>query len=392
MDVVDANIPALLGLDAMDENSLTPCLVTNTLVKRVAKQGKTTDLWSIKLNRAQSNHLFAPLRLPNVTRFSRVQLGKLHRQFFHPSPEKLFNLIKKARPEHATPETRDELDDITARCDPCQRMKTAPLRFRVSFGAQNMRFNKRVIIDIMYLDGAPVLHIIDESTHFSVAKFLPRISTNAIWHTILNSWATIYTGLPHRILVNQGSSFGDGFAELCHIGGIDVERTGIEAHSSLKLGERYHQPPRTVYRKLRSDNPAADKHLTLALTVKAVNDTLRPNGVVPSTLVFGEHPPVFTRSENQKRRPTLDERAKIAFEARNEMEQHMAKLRIDRALPHAVPPAANVTYERNDEVLVWREKQVNNRIGEWVGPYSVCLLYTSPSPRDQRGSRMPSSA
>ena len=25
-------------------------------------------------------------------------------------------------------------------------------------------------------------------------------------------------------------------------------------------------------------------------------------------------------------------------------------------------------------------------------PYKVCLLYTSPSPRDQRGSRMPSSA
>ena len=26
------------------------------------------------------------------------------------------------------------------------------------------------------------------------------------------------------------------------------------------------------------------------------------------------------------------------------------------------------------------------------GAYTVCLLYTSPSPRDQRGSRMPSSA
>ena len=25
-------------------------------------------------------------------------------------------------------------------------------------------------------------------------------------------------------------------------------------------------------------------------------------------------------------------------------------------------------------------------------PYDTCLLYTSPSPRDQRGSRMPSSA
>ena len=26
------------------------------------------------------------------------------------------------------------------------------------------------------------------------------------------------------------------------------------------------------------------------------------------------------------------------------------------------------------------------------GPIAICLLYTSPSPRDQRGSRMPSSA
>ena len=27
-----------------------------------------------------------------------------------------------------------------------------------------------------------------------------------------------------------------------------------------------------------------------------------------------------------------------------------------------------------------------------TGGFAVCLLYTSPSPRDQRGSRMPSSA
>ena len=28
----------------------------------------------------------------------------------------------------------------------------------------------------------------------------------------------------------------------------------------------------------------------------------------------------------------------------------------------------------------------------WVGPFYVCLLYTSPSPRDPHLSRMPSSA
>ena len=30
--------------------------------------------------------------------------------------------------------------------------------------------------------------------------------------------------------------------------------------------------------------------------------------------------------------------------------------------------------------------------GRAVIPSNICLLYTSPSPRDQRGSRMPSSA
>ena len=29
---------------------------------------------------------------------------------------------------------------------------------------------------------------------------------------------------------------------------------------------------------------------------------------------------------------------------------------------------------------------------QWVTDSSICLLYTSPSPRDQRGARMPASA
>lgn len=162
IDVVGTNVPALLGLDAMDEHSLTPCIVTNMLVQRVVKNGKTTDDWSIKITRAQSNHLFAPLQLLSLTGFTRVQLHKLHRQIFHTSPDKLFNLIRKARPEHASPEIREALEEITARCDPCQRMKSAPLCVRVSFKAGNVRFNDCIIVDIRCVDGELVLHIVDE--------------------------------------------------------------------------------------------------------------------------------------------------------------------------------------------------------------------------------------
>ena len=49
----------------------------------------------------------------------------------------------------------------------------------------------------------------------------------------------------------------------------------------------------------------------------------------------------------------------------------MAKLRVNRALRHQVPTAANAMFDPGDKVLVWREKIVNNRIGEWMGPYIV---------------------
>ena len=42
---------------------------------------------------------------------------------------------------------------------------------------------------------------------------------------------------------------------------------------------------------------------------------------------------------------------------------------------------------KRNSFKLWRE-----RVSGRKTKHSVCLLYTSPSPRDQRGSRMPSSA
>lgn len=211
---VDANVLALLGLDAMDKHSLTPCIVTNTLVKRIVKRGRPMDLWSINLAHTQSKPLFAPLKLPSVIHFTQVQLHKVHRQLFRPSPDKLFNLIEKARAEHGMPEIRKALKEITARYDTCQRIKAAPLRFRIYFGSGNVRFNERIIIDIMNLEGDSVLHIVNEGTLFSVAKFLTDTSTRTILQTIPNAWATVYSGKPNCILVDHGSSFDEALAEL----------------------------------------------------------------------------------------------------------------------------------------------------------------------------------
>ena len=51
-------------------------------------------------------------------------------------------------------------------------------------------------------------------------------------------------------------------------------------------------------------------------------------------------------------------------------------------------------YGENDNLNVRVARQImpNHEITENRPRPDICLLYTSPSPRDQRGSRMPSSA
>ena len=51
-----------------------------------------------------------------------------------------------------------------------------------------------------------------------------------------------------------------------------------------------------------------------------------------------------------------------------------------------------VQLEPSDNVII-RLSVATSFLKSWINShYNDCLLYTSPSPRDQRGSRMPSSA
>ena len=299
--------------------------------------------------------------------FTTTQVVKLHDQFAHPSAEKHYKMLKRARPEETAPETMRQLEELSKRCDPCQRIQNAPTIFRVSFGADNVRFNERLLMDIMYLYGKPVLHMVDEGTRFSAAKFVPDVSTKTIWETIIQCWAMVYTGLPRKILVDQGSSFGESFGDIfMHIGdagNVEIQRTGVESHSSLGLGERYHHSLRYTYRKLKIAYSTVSESMLLSTAVKALNDTLGPEGLVPSALVFGEFPSAYTTTEYPRARKTLESRALVANAARRDMEKQMAQVRVQRALRHATPAASSMNVQEGHEVLVWREIIINNRVG-----------------------------
>ena len=202
--------------------------------------------WNIPVVRSKSNHLYVEVNLASPRYFTRTQLSRLHRQCFHPSAKKFFELIQKTRPEEITPETMENLKEIAQRCDPCQRMQGTPIRLRVSLATENMRFHERILIDIMYMDGDPVLHIVDDGTKFNAAKCLDEVSTAEVWNAIVCCWAMVYTGLPNRILTDQGSQFRETVINLARLLNVEVSRTGIEAHARLGLFERYHEPFRST--------------------------------------------------------------------------------------------------------------------------------------------------
>ena len=55
-----------------------------------------------------------------------------------------------------------------------------------------------------------------------------------------------------------------------------------------------------------------------------------------------------------------------------------------------IDQAGNLRNQKNND-FGWR-MYVNNPLEDLIAPAYVCLLYTSPSPRDATLSRMPSSA
>ena len=79
----------------------------------------------------------------------------------------------------------------SAECDPCQKITNSSHRFRVSLGSDNSRFNSRVYLDMMYLYGKPVLHLVDEATCFSATQFLKSVCTEDIWESIHCFWETL---------------------------------------------------------------------------------------------------------------------------------------------------------------------------------------------------------
>ena len=296
--------------------------------------------------------------------YNKHELRKLHLQFYHPRPTQLFNLIKHAKPSQATSETRELLKQVTDECEQCQSFHSGPMRFRVALPEESITFNADVAFDFVWLDGRPVLHVVDLQTRFQNAVFMHSKSTEAVWNAFIEIWCSTYTGFPSTLHLDQESSFTSAdMASNFESQGITLSVSGIESHNSIGAGESYHRQLRRVYNCVRSQHPEVEPQHALRLAIKGVNDTAGVNGLVPTTLVFGTIPSFPATPSNQ---PKQRERFAAMMTARNEMTQIISEKRLNDGLRRKLPSSTAYLIRPGDLVRVYREASK-----AWDGPFTT---------------------
>jgi polyhydroxyalkanoate synthesis regulator phasin len=370
--IVSANTPFLYCIQDMDKMNVRFDNLKNVLVQGkniVPIVRKWGHPWML-LHREQA---IAQAHL------TEMELKQLHRRFGHPSVRKLTQLLEKAGQDDVNTRT---IEHLTKYCSHCQLNAKSPGRFKFSI-KEDAEFNYAVVVDIMYIDGSPVLHLVDEATAFNAARFLKEITAKATWDAVRTCWIDTYQGPPDYLVHDAGKNFASyEFKQSARTMGTEVKEVPVEAHNSIGKVERYHVPLRRAYEIMREElqEERISRDAVLQIAVKAVNDTAGPNGLVPTLLVFGAYPRINNLSTPS---PSMVVRAEAIRKAMTELRKLNAQRQVKDALEARNGPTTSevLNLPLQSDVRVWREKK------KWQGPFKLlaiegeeCIVQTASGP------------
>lgn len=142
----------------------------------------------------------------NSIYFTRRELQKLHTQFEHPNIERLFQTLRRADAK-ISPPIKETLNDIVNSFDLFCEFHSPPFRFRASLPPDKILFNLELSMDRIWLDGKPVLHILDKHTGYQNSMILKDKTYESLWDHFLVCSATLYARYPKRKRLYQERSF-----------------------------------------------------------------------------------------------------------------------------------------------------------------------------------------
>lgn len=125
---------------------------------------------------------------------------------------------------------------------------TAPQQFKFNL-KDDYNFNNEILVYVMHLDNRNVLHVVDSSTTFQEARFLPSLSAKDTWETLCLLWIDSYQEAPDIITHDARTNFVSmKFRNKAKIMGVTCKQVPIEAYWSIGKIEGYHLSFRLLIR------------------------------------------------------------------------------------------------------------------------------------------------
>ncbi len=154
-------------------------------------------------------------------------------------------------------------------------------------------FNYSIIINVMYLNRKPILQVIDSVTTFEATRFLKDMSARTAQNTLRTCQIDTYLSPLDIVVHDTRKNFVfTEFKQLVNSMAIEIKEVLVEAYNSVSLVKRYHTPLRRVYKIIQDElkDEHINKEMILQIAIKAINDSVGPNSIVPTLLVFGTYP------------------------------------------------------------------------------------------------------
>lgn len=172
--------------------------------------------------------------------YTSEELRKTHRYFFHPDSWHHYAMMHRSDGENTKPSDHLELESMASTCDICRRNRVAPTRFRASIRPEDVVFNRTICMDIIWLDGKTVLHMVDKYMKSSAAALLPNETAGATWNTYIRHWVAPYLGYALEIHADQRPQFrSKHFASNSSMSGVELRLSSVYSHNSLGVRDRY---------------------------------------------------------------------------------------------------------------------------------------------------------
>jgi hypothetical protein len=124
--------------------------------------------------------------------------------------------------------------------------------------------------------------------------------------------------------------------------GTTTKSVPVEAHNSIGMVERYHGPLRRVYSIINTELPDLGKNKKLQMAFKALNDSIGPDGLVPTLLVYGAWPRIV---KSDAPNLTVIQRRAALDKVQEELKKLRAKQKVADALNIRNSPRTTIIHD-----------------------------------------------